>query len=33
MTVITRHKIDNDNMSSKAQKRRVLTKFKQTYMD
>ena len=33
MTTTTRHKRDNDKMADRAQKRRVLTKFVQSYID
>ena len=33
MTTTTRHNRDNNKMADRAQKRRVLTKFGQTYID
>ena len=33
MTTTTRHSRDNDKMADRAQKRRALTKFIQTYID
>ena len=33
MTTTTRHSKDNDKMADRAQKRRALTKFIQTYID
>ena len=33
MATTTRHNRDNDKMTDRAQKRRALTKFIQTYID
>ena len=33
MTTTTRHSRDNEKMADRAQKRRALTKFIQTYID